>query len=77
MLDDFDDNAASIKNHLFHSDLLTSQKVYENKPKKFAKYVKYYSEKCGAEVPQAPAKATGGWNDSSDDEAVIKKNNAA
>ena len=51
--------------------------LYENKPKKFAKYVKYYSEKCGAEVPQAPAKATGGWNDSSDDEAVIKKNNAA
>lgn len=34
MLDDFDDNAASIKNQLFHSDLLTSQKVYEKKPEK-------------------------------------------
>lgn len=34
MLDDFNDDAASIKNHLFHSDLLTSQKVYEKKPEK-------------------------------------------
>ncbi len=24
--------------------------LYENKPKKFAKFVKYYAEKCGAEV---------------------------
>ena len=34
MLDDFEDSAGNIKNHLFHSDLLTSQKVFEKKPQK-------------------------------------------
>ena len=34
MLDDFDDDAGNIKNHLFHSDLLTSQRVYEKRPEK-------------------------------------------
>ena len=32
MLDDFEDNAANIKNHLFHADLLTSQKVFKKNP---------------------------------------------
>jgi len=32
MLDDFKDNAGNIKNHLFHADLLTSQKVFQKNP---------------------------------------------
>lgn len=52
--------------------------LYENKPKKFAKYVKYYTEQIGGTVEEAPAtKASKGWNDSSDDEAVQNKPSAA
>ena len=32
MLDDFNDNSANIKNHLFHADLLTSQRVFRKNP---------------------------------------------
>ena len=34
MLDDFDDIAGNIKNHFFHSDLLTSQRVFDKRPEK-------------------------------------------
>ena len=34
ILYDFDASAGNIKNHLFHSDLLTSQRVYEKRPEK-------------------------------------------
>lgn len=34
ILDDFNDNSGVVKNQLFHSDLLTSQKVYHKKPLK-------------------------------------------
>ena len=33
-LDDYHDDAGSIKNHLFHADLIVSQYIYENKPEK-------------------------------------------
>ena len=34
MLDDFNENAGNIKNHLFHADLLTSQNVFRSRPMK-------------------------------------------
>ena len=33
-LDDYHDDAGSIKDHLFHADLIVSQYIYENKPEK-------------------------------------------
>tara|TARA_B110000285_G_scaffold137814_1_gene154360 strand:+ start:461 stop:895 length:435 start_codon:yes stop_codon:yes gene_type:complete len=51
--------------------------LFENKQKKFAKYVKYYQEKVGAVVEEPSSKPSGGWNDSSDDEVPVKKNTAA
>jgi len=43
--------------------------LYENKPKKFAKYVKYYTEKMGGEAEAVPEKKVKKVkDDSSDDE---------
>ena len=33
-LDDYNDDAGSIKNHLFHADLIVSQYIYKNNPEK-------------------------------------------
>jgi hypothetical protein len=50
--------------------------LYENKPKKFAKYLQYYKDNFGGEFndqPVAPKSYKNKKDDSSDDETQIKK----